>query len=327
MVGVAVGIILSFALSNIGWRRQEVVALQRRSAYISRCFFKCPGSKRRAGIFRVAGLEWKTEPKARSSSSLQVSTGRSRCRIDDAERNKERNEGLAANYSLYLDDKGTSSSRPLTFIGKHKWLGGAVDNENDGSIYGIPSHASEIICLSPPATCGKHNDTSPEGEFEVWTIPLPSYVTKGKFKWLRGIICGGYLYGIPAWARAGVLKVDIAKLQERRKHFDVSSIINETEADAVSILPIPGSSLPVSDNTETQGNETTSEAIEPSRWLWHGAALNANKTAIYCIPSNAKAVLKIDLLSSQTSLLPIPASSTPLEETNKWYGGILGDDS
>jgi hypothetical protein len=80
------------------------------------------------------------------------------------------------------------------------------------------------------------------------------------------------------------------------------------------------------------------EEQKPTRWLWHGAALNANKTAIYCIPSNAHQVLKVDLDKSKCSLLPIPdeikstststtIEATPLGQTNKWYGGILGDDN
>jgi len=79
--------------------------------------------------------------------------------------------------------------------------------------------------------------------------------------------------------------------------------------------------------------------------LWHGAALNSNQTAIYCIPSNAHQVLKVDLNEPRCAFLAIPAesntskpstratkdvavaSATPLSQTNKWYGGILGNDN
>ena len=55
--------------------------------------------------------------------------------------------------------------------------------------------------------------------------------------------------------------------------------------------------------------------------------MNQNQTAIYAIPSNAQNILKIDLLTRTTSLMPIPATVTPLSQSNKWYGGILGDDN
>lgn len=61
--------------------------------------------------------------------------------------------------------------------------------------------------------------------------------------------------------------------------------------------------------------------------MWHGAALNTNKTAIYCIPSNAQQVLKVDLTTMSTSYLPIPSNNNELSLTNKWYGGILGHDN
>mmetsp|Transcript_51659 Transcript_51659/g.155057 ORF Transcript_51659/g.155057 Transcript_51659/m.155057 type:complete len:521 (-) Transcript_51659:565-2127(-) len=201
------------------------------------------------------------------------------------------------------DGKGGSSFfkpqvGPFSFKGKHKWLGGAVDDK--GCIYGIPSHSSEVICLAPDE----------DGvEYQVRTIPLPTAVAKGKFKWLRGIICKGYLYGIPAWAAAGVLRVDIDGLWGRR---DVK------EKEIVTILPLPADLQ--AGNTDFGGDDA------PSRWLWHGAALNANKTAIYCIPSNAMSVLKIDLDKNTTSSLPIPLDLPSLKCTNKWYGGLLGDD-
>ena len=86
----------------------------------------------------------------------------------------------------------------------------------DGCIYGIPSHATETICLSPPHLPSPHeNSDIPDedgvaGEYQVRTIPLPlesvlplCQANGGRFKWLRGVVCDGYLYGIPAWSTAG----------------------------------------------------------------------------------------------------------------------------
>lgn len=184
----------------------------------------------------------------------------------------------------------SSSSSGGIFPGRHAFLGGAKD-DRDGCIYGIPSHAGSIVCLYPT-----------KNGYQVKTVPLPPSVAGGKFKWLRGILTNGYLYGIPAWATC-VLQVDIDALWGRR----------QGSKEIVRLLPL----------TESyQSGET---------WQWHGAALNANTTAIYCIPSNAKEVLKVSLETFTTSFIEInvPDQYTDfsLDLTNKWYGGILGHDN
>ena len=199
----------------------------------------------------------------------------------------------------------------IEFTGRHKWLGGAVDEE--GRIYGVPSNAKEVICLAPSNT----SDT--QEEYKAHFIPLPESIADGQFKWLRGIIWKNYLYGIPAWSNDGVLRVDLGsfwKREESNSGVDSSEADNRNEVFS-TVLPLPENSLA----------RSTKDGNEANRWLWHGAALNQNQTAIYAIPSNAEHVLKIDLLSQKTSLLSIPTTVTPLSQTNKWYGGILGDDN
>jgi hypothetical protein len=217
----------------------------------------------------------------------------------------------------------TNVKTPVEIPGKNKWLGGAVDQE--GRIYGVPSNAQEVICLAP-------NPDDEKGGYEMHTIPLPPSISQGQFKWLRGIIWDRYLIGIPAWSQDGVLWVDIASYWEeelKQKQRNNNSAEENSEEDEddykipsqqkmfASVLPLPEGSL-----------ESLEEGMDaPERWLWHGAAMNKNQTAIYAIPSNAQQVLKIDLLTKRTSLLPIPVTVTPLSQTNKWYGGILGDDN
>ena len=215
------------------------------------------------------------------------------------------------------DVEQNSNEEYQIFKGKNKWLGGAIDSK-DGSIYGIPSNSKHVICLRPK----KKHHTVEEVEYQIHMIPLPKSVQEGKFKWLRGITCNNRLYGIPAWSNDGILELDIEKLW---KNYDENEIEwhNRHHDDVVSIIPLP----------ETFHNQSIEN--KPTRWLWHGAALNSNQTAIYCIPSNAHQVLKIDLEQSESTFLPIPTPttdqspfpSTPLEQTNKWYGGILGNDN
>jgi hypothetical protein len=182
-----------------------------------------------------------------------------------------------------------SSSSGGIFPGRHAYLGGAKD-DCDGCIYGIPSHARSIVCLYPT-----------EDGYQVKTIPLPGSVAGGKFKWLRGILANGYLYGIPAWANC-VLQVDVDALWGRRQAKEI-----------LRLLPLP----------ETYQSGGT--------WQWHGAALNAESTAIYCIPSNTRDVLKVNLETFITSIIEIsvPEQYTDFsfDLTNKWYGGILGHDN
>lgn len=211
-------------------------------------------------------------------------------------------------------------------IGKHKWLGGAISDS--GTIYGIPSHSNYVICLSP----SMHNDNDDDSSYQINMLRLPSYITNkrdgGKhkdhhFKWLRGIISDNNLHGIPAWSKDGVLKVNIGEWSKWREANPSRRIIDGNEElsnKLVTTIPFP---------------DANDEAREHYRWAWHGAALNKNSTAIYCIPSNAQHVLKVDLETSSTCYLPIPPLSQMdtsqhaklLAGSNKWYGGILGNDN
>ena len=171
-----------------------------------------------------------------------------------------------------------------------------------GFIYGIPSHFHEVICIQPPSTS--------EETVKISTIALPNEVKEGSFKWLRGIIHEGYLYGIPAWSTSGVLQV---RLRPRRR--------GETKRK-VQILPLPHSP----EHYEMQETESRGDAgVDRARWMWHGAAIGQSPTgpAIYAIPSNAEKVLKVDLSSSPPLVSEIGPS---FQGQNKWYGGILGAD-
>ncbi|KAL7468130.1 hypothetical protein ACHAXS_008361 [Conticribra weissflogii] len=232
--------------------------------------------------------------------------------------------------------------------GKHKWLGGAVDNDYDGSVYGIPSHSKHVICLTPPSKSvfSAHEnreidiaiDVDDSSTYEIHMLPIPiSLISKDgnnnndhHFQWLRGIISNGKLYGIPSWSRNGVLMVDIEGWRKWREEHPNRRILDEGEVSNsfVSSLPLPDDSSDVTKSSVEQSSRN-------HRWMWHGAALNRNSTAIYCIPSNAKQVLKVDIVNMSTSYLPVPPRNPEKEEehseflklTNKWYGGILGDDN
>jgi hypothetical protein len=169
---------------------------------------------------------------------------------------------------------------------------GGAYDATDGCIYGIPASAKAVMCLYPDGD-----------KYKMTTIPLPEDAAKTTYKWLRGIFADGYLWAIPAWADS-VLCVDVDAFWGRRP----------ASGEVVQLIPLPD------------------EHPKDMRWQWHGAGMNREKTAIYCIPSNAQRVLRVDLRTKTTSLIPIEYNPDKypnfrIELANKWYGGILGEDN
>jgi len=206
--------------------------------------------------------------------------------------------------------------------GTHKHLGGAYD-PTDGCIYGVPANSRSVLCLyhrhysvvENDVVPGEENDVS-SSAYGMKTIPLPADAADRQFKWLRGIFADGYMWAIPSWADS-VLCVDVDAYwgrRERRRAAGTESTGNDGENDGiVQLLPLPD------------------EHPKGLRWQWHGAGINRDKTAIYCIPSNARKVLKVDIVNRTTSLIDVEYDprrypDVDLDATNKWYGGIRGED-
>ena len=223
-----------------------------------------------------------------------------------------------------------------TFLGKHKWLGGAVD-PNSGKIYGIPAHSYQIICITP-------SNPSLNEEAEISTIPLPNEYQQGQYKWLRGLIHDNYLYGIPAWNTKGILKVSLDP--------SLSGSGSANKNNRVKVLPLPrdfcyyrnskatilDNSNDVDDTKDTTSSSTTTTnhndidvvqdnhrhkfmSIDRGRWMWHGGTIGKftnekdGGKAIYCIPSNATHVIKVYLDGTDR----VEEIGTSLSEgQNKW---------
>lgn len=219
---------------------------------------------------------------------------------------KEFSDAILDESFLHLPIRGSTVNSSLLYPssfpeapglmpGTHKYLGGAYD-PSDGCVYGVPANARSIMCIHPKEG----------GDYKLSVIPLPERIQKRQMKWLRGIIAHGYLWAIPAWADS-VLCVDLDAFWGRRE-------LAEGQTDVVQLIPLP------------------EEHPKSMKWQWHGAGINHEQTAIYCIPSNAKKVLKVDITTKTTSFIDIEYDQEKypefsLDVRNKWYGGIVGDDN
>jgi len=206
---------------------------------------------------------------------------------------------------------------PTTFPGKHKWLGGAVD-PNTGKIYGIPSHSYQVICITPAKT-----DDNTDEKAKISTIPLPNQYKEGKYKWLRGLIHNNFLYGIPAWNANGVLKVSLESQKHKVKILPLPPLDGGDEEEKCVILE--NEDRHKQNDHEHADRERKFNSIDRNRWMWHGGAIGNGPygSAIYCVPSNAKRVLKVSLENDAVEEIG-PTLQKGLQ--NKWYGGIVGRD-
>mmetsp|Transcript_25484 Transcript_25484/g.37646 ORF Transcript_25484/g.37646 Transcript_25484/m.37646 type:complete len:531 (+) Transcript_25484:222-1814(+) len=170
-----------------------------------------------------------------------------------------------------------SKNEPLN--GQTLYLGGEVGS--DGNIYCIPGHASRVLMID----CGAD---------EIFQIG-PALMSNGRlYKWLRGIVVGDIIYGLPCHADE-ILKIDVS-------------------SRTISKLPIPYEMF-------FDGEEQVKEQREMI-WKYHGGTISPIDNCIYAIPQRAHRVLKID---PKTETISFVGPDFPGK--CKWYGGVLGTDN
>ena len=158
--------------------------------------------------------------------------------------------------------------------GQELYLGAEIGS--NGMMYCIPGHALRVLRLDP--------DTD--------QACMIGPVLDGKYKWLRGVLCGEGIYGLPCHADS-VLKIHVPTGQ-------------------VSLLPI--------DYEGFFGNDE--EVLKRQRaqeWKYHGGAISPIDGCIYTIPQSATHVLKIYPKTEKCELF-----GPTLEGRYKWYGGVVG---
>lgn len=166
--------------------------------------------------------------------------------------------------------------------GQALYLGGEVGS--DGNIYCIPGHAPRVLRIDTT-----RNTIEPIGP--VLTTSRRNGC-KRLYKWLRGIVVGDIIYGLPCHADE-ILKINVSTQQ-------------------ITKLNIPYEDF-YSDDPSIAKSE------RDCLWKYHGGSVCPLDNCIYAIPQSASHVLKLDP-STETISFVGPAFLGRC----KWYGGIVG---
>jgi len=127
-------------------------------------------------------------------------------------------------------------------------------------------------------------------------------VLNGKFKWLRGIVIGDIIYGLPCHADC-ILRID-------------------TKTDEVGTIDIPYEEY-FDDEMPADGDDAKKSLAYRERhcpWKYHGGAISPHDDCIYAIPQSSKRVLRIDPKTEKCSFV-----GPDFEGRCKWYGGVIGN--
>lgn len=158
--------------------------------------------------------------------------------------------------------------------GQNLFLGAEIGS--DGKMYCIPGHADRVMQVNPATD-----------EALLIGPNLP-----GKYKWLRGVPKGDFIYGLPCHADT-VLKIHVA-------------------TGDITTLPILYESF-------FPGDADAAVHERHLEWKYHGGNVSPIDGCIYSIPQSANYVLKVDPTTDIATLIG-PA----LPGKYKWYGGVVG---
>lgn len=198
-------------------------------------------------------------------------------------------------------------------VGSEKYLGGVLGD--DGNVYAIPGHARQVLKIVPASG----------------TLELIGPEIVGKFKWLRGVRCGGVVYGVPCHAER-VLKIVPATGEvtligpafegEWKWHGAVV-------ADDGNVYAIPQTAERVLKICPRTEEVTLVGPSFPGRNKWYGGLKSASG-AIFGIPANATGVLKI---VPACAVHGVDGGSDAEDEVSvvgdfpeggyKWHGGVV----
>ncbi|CAJ1946410.1 unnamed protein product [Cylindrotheca closterium] len=196
---------------------------------------------------------------------------------------------------LWCEPNRTRTGRPSMtppLQGQTLYLGGEVGS--DGNLYCIPGHADKVLMID--RSCEKVKLIGPVLRSNKGAGVDTS---NGRlYKWLRGIVVGDIIYGLPCHAD-DILKIHVP-------------------TQTITTLKIPYEDLY---STETKDGETVCEAHAERTMIWkyHGGTICPLDGCIYAIPQRASQVLKLDPKTEKVSF-----HGPKFPGHCKWYGGILG---
>mmetsp|Transcript_5223 Transcript_5223/g.21500 ORF Transcript_5223/g.21500 Transcript_5223/m.21500 type:complete len:757 (-) Transcript_5223:140-2410(-) len=222
-----------------------------------------------------------------------------------------------------------------SFLGQHKWLGGATTP--DGVLVGIPGHARHAVAIDP------FEDT-------VTTVHGPELNRRAlnRYKWLRGVARpDGSVLGIPMHADAILeIRTDAARdassgvttaaaearlLAPRlpRDEFKwhggclgangcvygvpcgASCVLKIDARNAVSFIDVPQQGVP-------------EHVAQTKKAQWYGGIYAPSVEAMYCVPFAATRVLRVDLRADATRF--VGPELVQDRDAAKWHGGVLSTD-
>jgi hypothetical protein len=196
--------------------------------------------------------------------------------------------------------------------GTSLYLGG--EEGPNQKIYCIPGHATQVLCINTVT-----DEVHPIGP----VFDASNMILNGKYKWLRGIVIGDIIFGLPCHADC-VLRIDTKSDEVTtipipyEEYFDNKIPLLALPSDA----PTSSSSSPQSCTSNTATAAATTRAYQERHqpWKYHGGAISPQDGCIYAIPQTSRRVLRIDPITEKCSFV-----GPELEGRCKWYGGVVGN--
>jgi hypothetical protein len=199
---------------------------------------------------------------------------------DNTVDHREADNGPLLNLLWCQEEEGIA---PLQ--GQTLYLGGEVGS--DGNIYCIPGHAPKVLQIDT-----KTNQVYQIGPDLLSNIGGGASTSNGRlYKWLRGIVVGDFIYGLPCHADE-ILKIHVP-------------------THTITKLRIP--------YEECYDSPEEAKAEREMIWKYHGGNICPLDGCIYAIPQRSSQVLKLDPTTETISF-----HGPKFPGRCKWYGGILG---
>eukprot|EP00820_Chromera_velia_P020875 Cvel_29471.t1-p1 / transcript=Cvel_29471.t1 / gene=Cvel_29471 / organism=Chromera_velia_CCMP2878 / gene_product=hypothetical protein / transcript_product=hypothetical protein / location=Cvel_scaffold4039:8758-10065(+) / protein_length=436 / sequence_SO=supercontig / SO=protein_coding / is_pseudo=false len=219
-----------------------------------------------------------------------------------------------ANSVLRIDPQtGDVSSFGGGLDGRWKWHGAVL--AGDGNIYCIPCNAEQVLKIRP----------------KTREVELIGPFFKGRQKWYGGLLGrDGKVYGIPNNADS-VIRIDpqtslvdmIGKvpLGGWKWHGGAEGpdgALYGVPSHADRVLRID----PLAGSVELLGDPIPEGKYRPGGRYKYGGAVVGSDGCLYCLPSDADRVLRVDTQSKQVT----EVGPSFLQAHNKWQNGFLGSD-